>query len=137
MGSGRLPKNGPTTGKLSETEKLHDSEGCLLFLEAPSADFFFQLLIVFRSSYVYPMKYRGRSCILSNYSSLTTLIDLWSVLYKEEIALFMTTTLGHLTDIPIDQRWSSAIFCFIMSRQIKVDPGKYFDDEIFFRVADK
>ncbi|KAI3989422.1 hypothetical protein MKX01_032524 [Papaver californicum] len=76
MDSGRLPKNGPKVGKLSETEKLHDSEWCPLFFEAQSA-------VVEDSSYVYPMKYRGRSCILSNYSSLTTLVDLWSVLSKE------------------------------------------------------
>ncbi|KAI3976140.1 hypothetical protein MKX01_017759 [Papaver californicum] len=114
MGSGRLPKKGSKDGKLSKTEKLHDSEGFPLFFEAPSA-------AVEVSSYVYPMKYRGRSCILSNYSSLPKLVDLWSVLSKEEIALFKTTAFGHLTDIPRDQRWSSTIFCFLLSRQIKVD----------------
>ncbi|KAI3915668.1 hypothetical protein MKX01_015493 [Papaver californicum] len=65
------------------------------------------------------MKYQGRSCILSNYSSLPTLVDLWSVLSKEEISLFKTIALGHLTDILRDQSWSSTIFCFLMSRQIK------------------
>ncbi|KAI3977643.1 hypothetical protein MKX01_004176, partial [Papaver californicum] len=33
----RLPKKGPKAGKLSETEKLRDGEGCLLYFEAPSA----------------------------------------------------------------------------------------------------
>ncbi|KAI3977900.1 hypothetical protein MKX01_036740 [Papaver californicum] len=130
MGSGRLPKKGPKAGNLSETEKLHNSERCRLYIETPSA-------VVEDSSYVYPLKYRGRSCIISNYSSLPTLVDLWSMLSKEEIALFKTTAPGNSTDILRDQSWSSTIFCFLMSRQIKVDHGKCFDDEIFFKVADK
>ncbi|KAI3993953.1 hypothetical protein MKX01_002966 [Papaver californicum] len=75
-GSGKLPKKGPKAGKLRETEKLHDSEGSPLFFEAPSA-------AVEDSSYVYPMKYRGRSYILNNYSILQTLLDLWSVVLKK------------------------------------------------------
>ncbi|KAI3929818.1 hypothetical protein MKX01_025986 [Papaver californicum] len=103
MGSGRLPKKGPKAGNLSETEKLHDNEGCPLYFEAPSVS-------VEDSSYVYPLKYRGRSCTLSNYSILPTLVDLCSVLTKEEIALFKTIALG-----PPDHSWSSAIFCFLMN----------------------
>ncbi|KAI3995015.1 hypothetical protein MKX01_009564 [Papaver californicum] len=130
MESGRLPKKGPKARNLSKMEKLHDSERNALYFEAPSA-------VVEDSSYVYPLNYWGRSCTLSNYSSLPTLVDLWSVLSKEEIALFKKTALVHLTDILREQSYSSVIFCFLMSRQIKVDPGRCFDDEIFFRVSNK
>ncbi|KAI3971246.1 hypothetical protein MKW92_040790 [Papaver armeniacum] len=130
MGSGRLPKKGRDDGNLSKNDKYMDIEGRPIYFESKSAgpaeDSFF----------VYPSKYRGRTSDTSTYTSLGSLSDLWSVLSEEEIALFKTTAIGHLTDIPRDQRWSKTIFCFMMSRQIKFEPGEYLNDEILFRVKD-
>lgn len=91
---------------------------------------------MFHSSFFYPSKYRGRTSDTSTYSSLGSLSDLWSVLSEEEMALFKPTAIRDLTDTPRDQSWSKAIFCFLMSRQIKVEPGEYLNDEILFRVKD-
>ncbi|KAI3955685.1 hypothetical protein MKW98_006045 [Papaver atlanticum] len=130
MGSGRPPKKGREDGNLSKNDKLGDLEGRPIYFESksvgPAED----------SSFVYPSKHRGQTGDTSKYSILGSLADLWSVLSEEETALFKKTALGHLTDIPRDQCWSNAIFCFQTSRQIKVEPGKYLDDEILFRVKD-
>ncbi|KAI3922731.1 hypothetical protein MKW98_006862 [Papaver atlanticum] len=117
MGSGRPPKKGREDGNLSKNEKLRGLEGRPIYFESKSAG------PAEDSSFVYPSKHRGRTGDISKYSSLGSLADLWSVLSEEETTLFKTTALGHLTDIPRDQCWSNAIFCFLMSRQIKIEPG--------------
>ncbi|KAI3928750.1 hypothetical protein MKW98_024351 [Papaver atlanticum] len=129
MGSGRLPKKRTKKG-IMKAIKLEVSGGIPLYFEVESAT-------VEDSRFVYPRNYRGLTCNISNYSSLGTLVDLWSVLSKDEKDLFRTTVIGHLMDIPKKQRWSSAIFCFLMSRQIKVEPEISQNDEMYFRVADK
>ncbi|KAI3837925.1 hypothetical protein MKW92_001869 [Papaver armeniacum] len=129
MGSGRPPKKGREDGNLSKNEKLMDSEGKPIYFESKSAG-------PAEDSFVYPSKHRGRTGDTSKYSILGSLADLLSVLSEEEMALFKTTALGNLTDILRNQCWSNAIFCFLMSRHIKVEPGKYLNDEILFRVKD-
>ncbi|KAI3833326.1 hypothetical protein MKW98_006425 [Papaver atlanticum] len=116
MGSGRHPKK-RTKKRIMKSIKLEVSGGRPLYFEVESA-------AVEDSRFVYPLKNRGLAFNMSNYSSLGTLLDLWKVLSKDEKDLFRKTTIGHLMDIPEKQSWSSAIFCFLMSRQIKVEPER-------------
>ncbi|RZC63378.1 hypothetical protein C5167_025144 [Papaver somniferum] len=89
------------------------------------------------NKFVYPFKNRGLSFSMSNYSSLGTLLYLWKVLFEDEKDFFRTTAIGHLMYIPEKQSWSSAIFCFLMSRQIEVEPERRQNEKMYFRVADK
>ncbi|KAI3926226.1 hypothetical protein MKW98_028362 [Papaver atlanticum] len=91
MGSGRLPKKRTKKG-IMKAIKLEVSGGTPLYFEVESA--------AVEDRFAYPLKNRGRSFNMSNYSILGTLIELWNVLSKDEKDLFKTTAIGHLMDIP-------------------------------------
>ncbi|MCL7025986.1 hypothetical protein MKW94_024723 [Papaver nudicaule] len=76
------------------------------------------------SRYIYPKYLRKACCKINNYSSLITLGDVWSVMSKTEEAQFRETAIGYLMDMPAKQKWSAAVFCFLMSRRINVEPER-------------
>ncbi|RZC87230.1 hypothetical protein C5167_007862 [Papaver somniferum] len=70
--------------------------------------------------YIHPQKYRDRYDKITNYSNLSSLKELREQLAPLEQALFRTTAIGHLLDIPIKQRWSGALFHYLLSREVAV-----------------
>ncbi|KAI3871804.1 hypothetical protein MKW92_038553, partial [Papaver armeniacum] len=77
-------------------------------------------------TYIHPQKYRNGYGKITNYSSLPYVKELREKLAPHEQALFRTTAIGHLLDIPIKQRWSGALFHYLLSREVAyhADPGE-------------
>ncbi|KAI3887131.1 hypothetical protein MKX03_035870, partial [Papaver bracteatum] len=97
-------------------------------------------------TYIHPQKYRDGYGKITTYSSLPSVKELREQLEPNEQALFRTTEIGHLLDIPINQRWSRALFHYLLSREVAyhADPGEKAEEnakekveETWFRVCDK
>ncbi|KAI3893592.1 hypothetical protein MKW92_052262, partial [Papaver armeniacum] len=97
-------------------------------------------------TYIHPQKYRDGYGKITNYSNLPSVKELREKLEPHEQALFRTTAIGHLLDIPIKQRWSGALFHYLLSREVAyhADPGEKSEkdtkekvEETWFRVCDK
>ncbi|KAI3850909.1 hypothetical protein MKX03_034970, partial [Papaver bracteatum] len=84
--------------------------------------------------FLYPRMFREKPIHITNYSSLHTLRDVRDSLSKSELAQVRKTAVGHLLDVPDDQRWSSALYYYLMSRLILVEPEKTRDGEVWFSV---
>ncbi|KAI3910689.1 hypothetical protein MKW92_009635 [Papaver armeniacum] len=74
--------------------------------------------VVKERTYIHPQKYRDGYGKITNYSSLPSVKELREKLEPHEQALFRTTAIGHLLDIPIKQRWSGALFHYLLSREV-------------------
>ncbi|MCL7045084.1 hypothetical protein MKW94_019488 [Papaver nudicaule] len=120
------------TNNLGKTDDFQHL--CTIYLQLDQC--FVQLFIVFFSRYIYPKYLRKACCKINNYSSLITLGDVWSVMSKTEEAQFRETAIGYPMDMPAKQKWSAAVFCFLMSRRINVEPERRTDDEIWFNIQE-
>ncbi|KAI3963582.1 hypothetical protein MKW92_050122 [Papaver armeniacum] len=87
--------------------------------------------VVKERTYIHPQKYRDGYGKITNYSSLPSVKELREKLEPHEQALFRTTAIGHLLDIPIKQRWSGAIFHYLLSREVgyHADPGEKSEED--------
>ncbi|KAI3910646.1 hypothetical protein MKW92_027895, partial [Papaver armeniacum] len=101
---------------------------------------------LFCRTYINPQKYRDGYDKITNYSSLPSVKELREKLAPYEKALFRTTAIGNLLDIPIKQRWSGALFHYLLSREVvyHADPREKSEEdtkekveETWFRVCDK
>ncbi|KAI3879059.1 hypothetical protein MKW92_045951 [Papaver armeniacum] len=74
--------------------------------------------VVKKRTYIHPQKYRDGYGKITTYSSLLSLKELREKLEDHEKAIFRTTAIGHLLDMPEEQSWSGALVNYLLSRRL-------------------
>ncbi|RZC89942.1 hypothetical protein C5167_029008, partial [Papaver somniferum] len=98
--------------------------------------------VVKKTKYIHPRKYRDGYGKITTYSSLLSVKELRKTLADHEKAIFRTTAIGHLIDMPEEQSWPGALVNYLLSREVAypADPGGKAEEKVvdtWFRVCDE